>query len=438
MLTRFLGGVTVCLSAAGMLAAQQPYNAGNPYPTRQIALQNPGPAAPGSLKEPAKPSAPPAAAKPTAPGQMPPVMGTAPAMPSAAPAMPAPSYAAPAYVPDPAGVCPTGQCEPLQGCAACDCLCGPPGRAWISAEWIYWQTKGQNLPPLITQSPAGTPRDQAGVIGTPGTTILYGGNRGNEEWRNGFRLSAGIWLDQCQRLGLGGDFFYLQPSNQNFGIGSPGNLLLSRPFINGANNANVAQLVSFPGSDAQLVSFPGVLAGSVNVRNRSNVIGGGVNFINNLCCDPCGRLDFTLGYRYLNLRDEIVIREDLTALAGSSVTPGTRFQIEDRFKTNNDFHGVNLGLAWERRFSHFFVGVKGNVAMGVNHTTVDINGSTVITPPGGPSQTFAGGLLAQPTNIGRYTNNSFAVVPEVGIRVGVQVTEHLRAFAATTTSTGAT
>jgi len=435
MLTRFLGGIAVCIAATGMLAAQQPYIPASPYPTRQVAMQPPTVATPDALKNfkpsallpaPSAPTVPPVLGTPPTPGtQSAPPMMAAPTM--QAPALAAPAYYAPGAIADPAGVCPTGACPQIQGCAACDCLCGPPGRFWVSAEYLYWQTQGQNLPPLVTQSPAGTIRDNAGVIGTPGTRILYGNNNGNEEWRSGFRISAGMWLDECQRFGIGGDFFFLQPSNESFGIGSPGDLILSRPFVNAANNANAAQLVSFR-NDAQLVAFPGVLSGSVNVTNRSNVLGGGVNFINNLCCDPCGRLDFTLGYRYLNLRDEIVIREDLTALAGSSVPAGTRFQIEDRFKTDNDFHGVNLGLGWERRFSHFFVGVRGSVALGVTATTVEIDGSTVITPPGGAPQRFVGGLLAQPTNIGRYNENSFSVVPEIGVRFGVQVTEHMRAF----------
>ena len=49
--------------------------------------------------------------------------------------------------------------------------------------------------------------------------------------------------------------------------------------------------------------------------------------------------------------------------------------------------------------------------------------------PAGASQTNVGGLLTQPSNIGHYELNKFAVVPEVGVRLGVQVTDHLRLYA---------
>ena len=36
------------------------------------------------------------------------------------------------------------------------------------------------------------------------------------------------------------------------------------------------------------------------------------------------------------------------------------------------------------------------------------------------------GLLAQPTNVGRTKHSSFAAVPEVGLKIGYQFTDHLR------------
>ena len=40
---------------------------------------------------------------------------------------------------------------------------------------------------------------------------------------------------------------------------------------------------------------------------------------------------------------------------------------------------------------------------------------------------YAGGVLAQPSNIGSYSRDRFAVVPELGAIVGVQITPHVRA-----------
>src|SRR6266496_5985866 len=59
--------------------------------------------------------------------------------------------------------CPEGpSCCPCETCCPDD-VCGPPGRAWVRAEYLLWAVKGQPLPPLLTTSPPGTPRENAGV-----------------------------------------------------------------------------------------------------------------------------------------------------------------------------------------------------------------------------------------------------------------------------------
>ena len=352
--------------------------------------------------------------------------------PAAAPPAAAPPMAtAPAYAP-PAG-CLYGDCAPgAASCSACDCLCGPPGKYWLSGEYLYWTAKGMSVPPLATTSPLGTARGQAGVLGAPGTSVLFPeSGKTNDDWRSGFRLRAGMWLDDCQRFGVEGDFFFLGRSKDDFAAGGNGAgvPIISRPFTNVLSGANDSQLVSFPGSPAsELVSFPGVLAGSVDAHTRSDFIGGGFNFLCNHSCTPCDRLDYLVGFRYLNLRDEVVVNENLTALGGSSVPAGTRFLIQDKFRTTNDFYGGNVGLNYERRMGSCFVGVRGSVALGVTHSETEISGSTQIVTPAGVGTTYPGGLLTQTSNIGRYSSNRFSVVPEVGVRVGCQVTERARAF----------
>ena len=324
MLTRFLGGVTACLSLAGAATAQQPATLPSapaaPPSAARMGTQSTFPTRVAATQLPAAP----APATPGTPVQAAPAMLPSNAlMGGANPA---------ATAPDPAGVCTPYGC-PAQACGtACDCLCGPPGRVWVSAEWLYWVGRGQNTPAFITTSPAGTSRANAGVLGAPGTQTLFGGDKLNDNFRSGLRIRAGAWLDDCQRFGIEGDFFFLGNSGTGYAAGSDGSTILARPFRDVLGNANNAQLVAFGGQDSQLVAFPGVLAGSVGVRSSSDFIGGGLGFICNLCCDPCGRLDFVYGFRYLNLRDDITINENLTALPGSSVPAGTRFIIEDRIR----------------------------------------------------------------------------------------------------------
>src|SRR5438132_527200 len=96
--------------------------------------------------------------------------------------------------PPSAAPCPT-DCNP--GCADRS-PCGPPGRFWVSAEYLYWWTKGMHVPPLVT---AGSATDTIpGALGQPGTRVLLGGDI-DSEGHSGARFSAGFWLNECQTIG---------------------------------------------------------------------------------------------------------------------------------------------------------------------------------------------------------------------------------------------
>jgi len=290
---------------------------------------------------------------------------------------------------------------------------------WTNVEWLYWAASGQPVPVLATSSPVGTARSLAGVLGNPMTDVLYGGQRGNNDFRSGFRLIGGFWLNDSHTYGIEGDFFFLGGSRNGFAAGSSGAQIIGRPFFN----------VLTGGPDAALVSYPGTLGGTLTVDSQSNVIGGGVNAIHNLCCKPCSRVDLLYGYRYFNLTDDITIQEGLTTLGGTNTVPaGVRIQLVDHFRTVNNFNGGLIGLSTECRHSSLFFGLRASVTLGANQQITDINGSSITVLPGSTPQAFAGGLLAQPSNIGHYTRTVFAVMPEIGVRAGVQVTEHARVY----------
>ena len=60
------------------------------------------------------------------------------------------------------------------------------------------------------------------------------------------------------------------------------------------------------------------------------------------------------------------------------------------------------------------------------HQQVTIDGQTTITHPEEPSSTRAGGLLAQPSNIGSFDRRCFTVVPEVQISLSYDLTCRLK------------
>ena len=72
-----------------------------------------------------------------------------------------------------------------------------------------------------------------------------------------------------------------------------------------------------------------------------------------------------------------------------------------------------IGLAAEVKWGQCFLNMAGKVAFGLVHQHINIDGtSSIVDPVSGANSTARGGLYANATNIGTYTNDEFAVVPE--------------------------
>ncbi|MCS6851393.1 MAG: BBP7 family outer membrane beta-barrel protein [Gemmataceae bacterium] len=308
----------------------------------------------------------------------------------------------------------------VEACPVCsEPFCGPVGTIWATADYLLWWTKGQAVPPLVTTSPPGTARVDAGVLGVPGTTIVLGDDYLSDGVRSGGRFLAGMWLDRQQTIGLEGNFFFLCDDDVRLRAASGGTTILARPFYNAYLGRN----------DAQLVAYPDVLAGATNVRASNSFWGAGVLGIGNICCDCNYRLDLLLGYRFLKLDEDLNIDESLNTLGEQEIVPqGTLIFVNDNFNTNNQFHGGQIGLGGEYRAGRWFVGFRGSCAFGATYSVVEIAGSTTVRVPGQPVSVRRGGLLAQGTNIGRYSTSTFAVVPEIGLNLGFEVFPGLRLF----------
>lgn len=323
-----------------------------------------------------------------------------------------------------------GYSEYADGTCGLDCpRCGGAGcrLMWFSAEYLMFWGRGMNTPPLVTTSPAGTAQAAAGVIGQPGTTVLYGGNGLLDGVRNGMAFSAGKWFDCCQQTGIEFDYFFLGQINEHFEATGNGQPILARPFFNAVTNLE----------DSELVSFPNVLSGTVSVDSNSFVQSAGVRLLWNVlqnyyCGDPncghyacgaaCTRWDLLVGYRWYQLDEQLTIREDLTTL---DQNPQVMFDITDDFRTRNNFHGGELGLKWQFQQNRWALDALGKVALGNNHEQVSIRGQTISTPVGGASDTGIGGLLAQTTNIGDYSRDRFAAIFEVGAKLKYQCSQNL-------------
>ena len=101
----------------------------------------------------------------------------------------------------------------------------------------------------------------------------------------------------------------------------------------------------------------------------------------------------------------------------------------DSFNTHNQFYGGQVGFDYERKYGAWSLDVRGKLALGATEQQLDINGIETITAANGSMNSFNGGLLALPSNIGSHYKTKFSVVPEIGVTLGYQVTPTIRLFA---------
>ena len=227
-----------------------------------------------------------------------------------------------------------------------------------------------------------------------------------------------MWLNPEHTWGVGATFLQLQNAATNFTLASNGDPILARPFFN----------TQLGGDDSEVLAQAGISTGGVRVRTTNSFVGTDVTFRRAMAVRPGGRLDFLIGWRYLQLSDSLGIddRTVSTDPNNPQIPLGTTLVGSDQFRTRNIFNGVQLGLMSERRRGIWSFSTVGKIALGDMHQTVLINGSNTVTVPGLSPVTSAGSLLTQPSNIGSYTRNEFGCIPEIDLNLGIQITPRLR------------
>jgi hypothetical protein len=316
---------------------------------------------------------------------------------------------------------------------------GPLG-LWLNADTLLWSMRGMHVPLLVTTGPgpaagaAPTAADSGGP-GEPLTRVVFGDTDINDRLRAGGRIQFGLWLDCCQMVALEGEYFALGQDGTHFRIWSDGNPVLSRPFYDMSTGVPVPAIESIASPRTSLDSIDG----AANIDALSRFQGAAARLRFALCrADACWsdscwtgqtfhdsyRSYWTLGYRFLRLDDRLGISEQLTStVAGEQGA----FLIQDDFGTSNQFHGAELGLQFELQRNRWSLEIAPRIALGNTHESGLVNGFTRTTDPDGTRTMEAGGLLTKSTNIGVHSRNEFAVVPELTLKLGYQVTQHTRA-----------
>ncbi|MFN4261039.1 MAG: BBP7 family outer membrane beta-barrel protein [Gemmataceae bacterium] len=296
-----------------------------------------------------------------------------------------------------------------------------PCKFWVTAEYLLWWVKDAPLPvPLVTTGPLTStdPTARPGILGEAGTQILMGGDSQNMGTFSGGRFFAGWWLDNAQTCGLEGGYFFLGRRTASQSIASLGVPPLSIPFFNPITNQEDTTGLAVPVG----IGFSGV-----GVLESSTFLQGAeLNGLVNLS-KRC-RLDLIGGFRYLNLDERLSFVTDST---NRPPLPPDVFVTKDRFRTDNDFYGGQLGLRTGYRHGWWDVSGLVKVALGGVQQRTNIRGILVTNDftDFGPVQAFPAGYLGLPTNNGVHSRNRFAVVPEVNLNVGCEPVDGIRFFA---------
>jgi hypothetical protein len=297
---------------------------------------------------------------------------------------------------------------------------------WLSTELLLGWIQPQHVPPLAT---TGSPLDaHPGALGQPNTATLFGGNNIDPGITYGLRGDFGIFVDNDARFSLDIGGLYLAPDRERFTAVSDaaGNPIIARPFFN----------VVLGRESAFVNSLPGLASGGISIASSSEMAGAELNAsFHNYSADRL-HTEALFGFRYMRLAESLTINDQLSPLTntggltflGNPIGVGDSLSDEDRFRTINDFYGIQIGgrVQWEGDW--FFVSGFGKIALGATNQQVDIDGQTVLTSAAG-SQAAEGGILALPSNIGHHSRVELGYMPEGGINIGIKVCPHVQLVA---------
>ena len=320
--------------------------------------------------------------------------------------------------------------------ATADWISGGKSNAYVIAEGLKFFPKGANAPPLLTTSPVGTAQDQAGVIGAPGTEVLIGGSEFDDEGLYGGRVALGFWTMGAEYVGFEFNYMGFDNGGTTFETVSTfepdnGGSILAIPFFDVTSGAENSLILAYPnfqttGGVIDTGGAPIDVNGSFSLDSDLEIHSGGalMKSVVWVLPDAGWRMFFLGGYRFFWLSDDLDMTSTIEPV-GALFGAGSRLEVFDSFDTQNQFHGGELGLQTELASGPWSINIITKAAIGNNRQGLEIEGETRAIGTGAAALS-PGGLFAQPTNIGRFSDDRFSVLPEASVTFGYQITRCVR------------
>lgn len=305
----------------------------------------------------------------------------------------------------------------------CSSMACPPGRGPLMALWcrtsvraevpLYWR-RAMGPPPLVTTSPTGTAPELAGLLGQRTTQLLLGGNgdKLDESVNAGLRLTFATWLGSEKQYALMFRYWNAGDQDNTFNFSSNQFPILARPFLN-TSATTAAQ-------DTQLIAFPGDTVGNISVATESQVDGLELTLKRLIYQDRFTRIDWLYGYQHVSIDEGLSVMSSTTVTGNVPGLQGTTIAVRDNFSSANDFNGVAYGLMGSRQMACWKMETLFRLGLGNLRRKVNIDGSTTTTA-NGAVMTSSQGLLARHTNDRAFVDDTFVVVPEVGVNFATQL-----------------
>ncbi len=299
---------------------------------------------------------------------------------------------------------------------------GSAPRLWGGAEYLLWWVRsGPGTPVVLTTTTNPTfdfvTNPNPGAIGAKGTIPVLGGHDLDYGAFSGLRLTLGGWLNDDSTLGVEANGFLLERRSTISSVSTAGGADSPSYFV------PFTGVGAFPGNVAAFGAGPGT-PGAASLQSNTRLWGTETNVVLNLQRGGGLTLDALVGSRFLSLE------ENLNYYTSSSFGDGAfNTTTADSYGTQNRFYGGQIGARADYSAGLFFATATAKVALGDSREGIAIGGETTSVVTGEKPFVSQGGTFTNPlSNIGRATQDKFAVVPELQLNLGVRLGDSLRAF----------
>lgn len=264
---------------------------------------------------------------------------------------------------------------------------GPRNYFYVSAEYLLWTIRQDNVTPLLT----------SGNLNNIDSAVLYGNDQLAGPGRNGGRFTVGFWC----------------PCYPDIGVEVVGTFLGQRTSSFTANGTMFVPL----GNNTPLLTLTN---GSFAATSTSELWGIEANARYKWYQGPILWVDCLLGYRNLSLNESLSIYNQ--SRGGGALPSFGTIRTLDQFSTTNSYNAIQAGAEFNWNFLRYFT-LGGFVKLGLGNVSQSLSINGISDANGQP-----GGLHALSSNIGNYSRNDFGIMPDLGVKLGWNPTDRIKLF----------